>query len=87
MGNIILLQGGMGDFLQFLPFVDANRKNNLRYCCISHLKGAKEFWNTVGIEPEEVFIFNTLEEQNLILNALPKTEKYMHCPRGQYFDI
>ena len=27
MGQIVLLQGGIGDFLQCLPFIDANKKN------------------------------------------------------------
>jgi hypothetical protein len=25
MGQVILLQGGIGDFLQCLPFIDANK--------------------------------------------------------------
>jgi hypothetical protein len=87
MGQIVLLQGGVGDFLQCLPFIDANKKNNIRYCCVTHLKGAKDFWDTVGIEPEALFIFKTLDEQNQVLNALPRTEQYVLCPRTQYFDI
>jgi len=87
MGQIILLQGGIGDFLQCLPFIDANKKNHIQYCCVTHLKGAKEFWDTIGIEPSALFIFKTLDEQNQVLNALPRSEQYVQCPRTQYFDI
>ena len=87
MGQIVLLQGGIGDFLQCLPFIDANKKNNIQYCCVTHLKGAKDFFNTIGVEPSALFVFKTLEEQNQVLNALPRSEQYVHCPRTQYFDI
>ena len=87
MGQIVLLQGGIGDFLQCLPFIDANKKNHIQYCCVTHLKGAKEFWDTIGIEPSALFIFKTLDEQNQVLNALPRSEQYVQCPRTQYFDI
>jgi len=86
MGQIVLLQGGIGDFLQCLPFIDANKKNNIQYCCVTHLKGAKEFLDTIGVQPSAFFIFKTMDEQNQVLNALPKTEQYVHCPRTQYFD-
>jgi hypothetical protein len=86
MGQIVLLQGGIGDFLQCLPFIDANKKNNIQYCCVTHLKGAKDFLNTIGVEPSALFIFKTMDEQNQVLNALPRSEQYVHCPRTQYFD-
>jgi len=86
MGQIVLLQGGIGDFLQCLPFIDANKKNHIRYCVVSHLKGAQAFFDTIGIKPEHLFIFKTLDEQNQILNALPRSEQYVLCPRTQYFD-
>ena len=87
MGQIVLLQGGIGDFLQCLPFIDANKKNNIRYCVVSHLKGAQAFFDTIGLKPEHLFIFKTLDEQNQILNALPRSEQYVNCPRAQYFDV
>jgi len=85
MDQVILLLGGIGDFLQCLPFIDANKDKPYRYACVSHLKGAKEFWNAVGLELEGLFIFKNMDEQNQILNALPKSVKYVHCPRAQYF--
>ena len=50
MEQIILLLGGMGDFLQCLPYIDDNRKNPIGYRVISHLKGAPEFFKTIGIK-------------------------------------
>ena len=87
MEQIILLLGGMGDFLQCLPFIDANRQNPIRYRVISHLKGAPEFFETIGIKPESIDIFSTLEEQNKILGSFSRHHPMLQCPRSKYFDI
>jgi hypothetical protein len=86
MEQVILLLGGIGDFLQCLPFIDANKKDKpYKYACVTHLKGAKEFFDTVGINPDPMHIFSTLDEQNAILNNLNKNIQWVHCPRAQYF--
>jgi len=87
MEQIILLQGGIGDFLQCLPFIDANKDKDYKYACVTHLKGAKTFFDAIGLTLEGLFIFKTQEEQIEIFNALPKSIRYVHCPRAQYFDI
>ncbi|WP_155763323.1 hypothetical protein [Polynucleobacter asymbioticus] len=84
MEQVILLQGGIGDFLQCIPFAKAN-SHAVKYACVTHLKGAKEFFETIGIELEILSIFKTEEEKIRLVNALPKRDQYLNCPRTQYF--
>jgi hypothetical protein len=86
MEQIVLLLGGIGDFLQYIPFIDANRQNPIRYRVVSHLKGAPAFFQTIGIKPESISIFSTLDEQNKILQSFPPHHQIIQCPRFQYFD-
>jgi len=86
MEQVILLLGGIGDFLQCLPFIDANKKDKpYRYAAVTHLKGANEFFKTIGIKPDPLHIFSTLDEQNTFLNSLNRSIQWVHCPRAQYF--
>ena len=85
--HIIFLQGGIGDFLQMLPFIDANKKHPIRYWCVTHFEGAELFFKSIGIEIEELYVFDTHEEQVKIMNFLPTGEMLFACPRAYYFDI
>jgi hypothetical protein len=85
MGQIILLQGGVGDFLQCLPFIDANKDKDYRYGAVTHFSGALEFFKAVGLQPEFVHIFHDQDGQVKMLNGLSRSETYVHCPRAQYF--
>jgi len=85
--HIIFLQGGIGDFLQMLPFMDANKKHPIRYWCVTHFKGADLFFKSIGIELEKLCVFDTHEEQVKIMNSLPTGEMLFACPRAYYFDI
>lgn len=84
MEQIVLLQGGIGDFLQCLPFIDKHKK--IKYACVTHLKSAPQFFSSVGITPDPLHVFATLDEQNKILQSLPRVGNYVQCPRTKYFD-
>ena len=85
MEQVILLLGGIGDFLQCLPFIDANKDKPYKYASVTHLQGAKEFFDTIGIPVDPLHIFKTLDGQNHFLNSLNKSINWVHCPRAQYF--
>jgi len=85
MEQVILLMGGIGDLLQCLPFIDANKTKPYRYAAVTHLKGAPELFETIGIKPDPLHIFSTLDEQNSVLNNLNRSIQWVHCPRAQYF--
>jgi ADP-heptose:LPS heptosyltransferase len=85
MRKLFLLKGGIGDFLQCIPFIKAS-KHNIPFMCVTHLKGAKLFFDAIGIQLEKLFLFQSEEEKIKLLNSLPKTIEYLRCPRTQYFD-
>lgn len=85
--HIIFLQGGIGDFLQMLPFIDANKKHPIRYWCVTHFKGAELFFKSIGIKLEKLCVFDTHEEQIQMINSLPRDEMLFACPRNYYFNI
>ncbi|QWD77730.1 hypothetical protein [Polynucleobacter sp. MWH-Svant-W18] len=86
MEQVVLLQGGMGDFLQCIPFVKSN-KHGIKYVCVTHLKGAKLFFEAFGIKLESLSTFNSEQEKIELLNSLPRGPEYINCPRTQYFDV
>jgi hypothetical protein len=85
--HIIFLQGGIGDFLQMLPFIDDNKKHPIRYWCVTHFKGADLFFKSIGIKLEKLYVFDTHEQQVQIMNSLPRDEMLYACPRSYYFNI
>jgi hypothetical protein len=85
MEQVILLQGGMGDFLQYIPFIKTN-KHNFRYACVTHLNSAKQFFDAIEIELESLVIFKTEEEKINLLRDLPGNIQYLNCPRSKYLE-
>jgi len=85
MSKLFLLEGGIGDFLQCIPFIKAS-KHGIPYICVTHLRGAKLFFDTIGIQLERLFLFHSEEEKIKLLKDFPKTIEYLRCPRTQYFE-
>lgn len=82
--NSYLINGGIGDILQYLPFVIKNK--SLKYIVVSHFTEAKAFFNSLGIETFEHYFFKSPLEANLIIKKLQKRENFYHCPRAIFFD-
>ena len=83
MEQVVVLDGGIGDFLQCIPFVLNEKK--FKYICITHLKGAKSFFEVIGIDLK-IYFFSNEKEKSTILKSLPKPMEYLRCPRTQYFE-
>lgn len=66
----LAVKGGIGDFLQYLPFMQANPQ--CRYLVASHHECVPEFFAAFGIQVEE-----------MSLGRLARTEV---CPRRRFFD-
>jgi hypothetical protein len=84
MEKHILLLGGIGDFLQCIPYIEANKEKNNKYYVVTHLSGASSLFKSIGIVPEFLEIFTSIEEQNAILHRISRSE-IIHCPRSKYF--
>ncbi len=62
MEQVIILDGSIGDFLQCIPFV--KNENKFKYICITHLKGAKQFFEVIGMDVNNLF-FLTMKKRSL----------------------
>jgi ADP-heptose:LPS heptosyltransferase len=84
--QIILINGGIGDFLQCTPFLLKNIKNPVRYFVVTHFSGAREFFSTLGIHIDRIEYYKTFTEIQEIAKRLSKEGPFLLCPRTLLFD-
>ena len=54
------IQGGIGDFLQHLPFILENK--SAQYIVATHFKGAQLFFKALGIKVNKYYFYSNKEE-------------------------
>jgi len=79
----IEIHGGMGDFLQHLPFILSNK--SARYIVATHFKGAQSFFKSLNITVEQYYFYSKKEEYREIRDLLKKNEHSYICPRALFF--
>ena len=84
--ELLLIEGGLGDFLQFVPFIQANKTQKIRYLAVIHFKGHKELFRHIGFKPETVIYYSTEEEKAAKCTALGLKEVVRPVPRTRYFE-
>ena len=77
------IQGGIGDFLQHLPFILKNK--SAHYIVATHFKGAQLFFKALGIKVNKYYFYSNKEEYRSIREILKKEEYYQSCPRVLFF--
>ena len=87
----IYIRGGIGDFLQCLPFVIMQPKNE--YYIHTHFKKAEQFFKDFGVDDPKVYIFKDAEEHDAQIDDLmkihdgSKPQEYHECPRYFYSSL
>jgi ADP-heptose:LPS heptosyltransferase len=76
-------EGGLGDTLQHLPWMMANKK--LHYCMMNHYKGAKELLRPLGIKPKHSFMYRNDDEKLAHLESMGRKEPMVSAIRMKYF--
>ena len=87
--ELVLISGGIGDFLKCVPAIQANPDPAVRYVVITHFLGATAFFKGLGIPIEKFYFFTDMPSQRLAVQALQTDypgQTYNHCPRCNYFD-
>ena len=79
----IEIHGGIGDFLQHLPFILQNK--SARYIVATHFKGAPAFFKSLNIKVEQYYFYSKKEEYRGIRNFLKQNEHSYICPRALFF--
>ena len=79
-----MICGGVGDFLQHLPYMLNNKSNN--YTIITHFPKAKDFFETIGLQVEKIYTFSDRSEEKSIVASISKEMNVYRCPRNLFMD-
>jgi ADP-heptose:LPS heptosyltransferase len=82
--NYLEIHGGVGDFLQHLPFILKNK--SAKYIVATHFLAAKDFFETLGIEVAKYYFYNNPDEHRAIRSELKKIKYSYWCPKQVFFD-
>jgi ADP-heptose:LPS heptosyltransferase len=78
------IHGGVGDFLQHLPFILKHR--SAKYIVATHFLNAKAFFETLGILVTKYYFYNNADEHRVIRRELKKNPYSYWCPKKVFFD-
>lgn len=81
--SYLLVMGGVGDFLQCLPYMLNNRSNNYVVC--SHFKNAHLFFDTLKINIKHFYIYSNYPELGASRILLRNLGNVYRCPRNLFF--
>ena len=79
----IEIHGGIGDFLQHLPFILNNK--SAHYIVATHFKGAQSFFKSLNIKVDQYYFYSNKEEYRAIRNLIRKDRHAYVCPRALFF--
>ena len=78
------IHGGVGDFLQHLPFLLKHK--SAKYIVATHFLAAKSFFETLGIHVSQYYFYNNADEYQIIRHKLKKLKYSYWCPKHVFFD-
>jgi hypothetical protein len=82
----LLLEGGVGDFLQCLPFLKSFREDSPRLLVVTHFNDARSFFTRLGLGVTELYHFSNIEELQTVHQSIAAKKRLSRCPRQQYFE-
>ena len=77
------IQGGIGDFLQFLPFILKHKSYS--YTVLTHFLYAEAFFKILGVKIKKYYFYNNWEDYVVIRDKLQKVPDTYICPRTLFF--
>ena len=77
------IQGGIGDFLQHLPFILKNKSTD--YIVATHYLDAKIFFEGLGVKVKQYYFYSNRDEYRVIREKLKKLKYAYVCPRDLFF--
>ena len=77
------IQGGIGDFLQFLPFILKHKSYS--YTVLTHFLYAESFFKILGIKIKKYYFYTNWEDYVEIRDRLQKVPDTYVCPRTLFF--
>ena len=77
------IHGGVGDFLQHLPFLLKHK--SAKYIVATHFLAAKSFFETLGIHVSQYYFYNNADEYRIIRHKLKTLKHSYWCPKQVFF--
>jgi ADP-heptose:LPS heptosyltransferase len=77
------IQGGIGDFLQFLPFILKHKSYS--YTVLTHFLYAESFFKILGVKIKKYYFYTNWEDYVEIRDRLQKVPDTYVCPRTLFF--
>jgi ADP-heptose:LPS heptosyltransferase len=77
------IQGGIGDFLQFLPFILKHKSYS--YTVLTHFLYAESFFKALGVKIKKYYFYTNWEDYVEIRDRLQKVPDTYVCPRTLFF--
>ena len=77
------IQGGIGDFLQFLPFILKHKSYS--YTVLTHFLYAEAFFKALGVKVKKYYFYTSWEDYLEIRDRLQKVPDTYICPRTLFF--
>ena len=78
------IHGGVGDFLQHLPFILKNK--SAKYIVATHFLAAKAFFESLGVQVSKYYFYNNQDEHRAIRSDLKKIKYSYWCPKNVFFN-
>lgn len=78
------IQGGIGDFLQHLPFI--LRHKSYSYIVLTHFLHAESFFKALGIKVKKYYFYDNWEDYVEIRDKLQTLPNTFVCPRTLFFN-
>ncbi len=77
------IHGGIGYFLQHLPFILKNK--SAHYIVATHFKGAPSFFKSLNVKVDRYYFYSNIEDYREIRNLLKRDIYSYICPRALFF--
>ena len=78
------IHGGIGDFLQHLPFMLKHPKED--YVVVTHFSKANAFFKALNINVNKIYFYENGDQHRAIKNKLRKNSYSLLCPRELFFE-
>lgn len=84
MKNLIV-NGGIGDFLQFIPYLLSPEASSFDVYVSTHQQGVADLFSALKIPVIKFFYFESTDEQNIINQEINKINGIQQPPRTNYY--
>lgn len=81
----ILLNGGIGDFLQFIPYLISPEASNDEVYVSTHQRDVASLFQSLGLSVKQYLYFESIDEQTIVNQKIKAIGDIQEPPRTNYF--